>query len=48
MENSLTVISRGKDVAIVEKAAEGAKIQYKEVSGRDITITIDDGLSDTL
>ncbi|KLO18226.1 ATPase V1/A1 complex subunit E [Schizopora paradoxa] len=48
MEPSVIVSARKKDVSVVEKAAEGAKAQYKEISGRDVEYSINGDLSDTL
>ena len=48
MESNVTVISRSKDTSVTQKAADGAKKQYAEISGRDVNITITGGLSDTL
>jgi len=46
LESDATLVSRKKDVSLVEKAAEGAKKQYKEISGRDVSYTVDGTLSD--
>ena len=48
MESNVTVISRCKDTSVTQKAANGAKKQYAEISGRDVNITITGDLSDTL
>ena len=48
MESEVTVISRPKDVELVEKAVEGAKEQYSSLSGREITVNISEELSDTM
>ena len=48
MKSNVTVISRSKDTSVVQKAADGAKKQYAEISGRDVNITITGDLSDTL
>ncbi|PAV17739.1 ATPase V1 A1 complex subunit E [Pyrrhoderma noxium] len=48
MESEVTVISRPKDVELVEKAVESAKEQYSSLSGREITVNISEELSDTI
>lgn len=48
MESTVTVSARSKDLSIVEKAAEGAKTQYKEISGRDVEYAVNGDLSDNL
>ena len=47
LESSVTVHARKKDSALVKKAAEGAKEQYKEISGRDVDIDVDASLADS-
>jgi len=46
LEPEIVVYSRKKDTSIVAHAAEGAKAQYKEISGRDVSITVQGTLSD--
>lgn len=46
LEPSVTVIARSKDVSIAETAAEGARRQYNEISGRDVEVYVDGSLSD--
>ncbi|KAF8577743.1 ATPase V1/A1 complex subunit E [Ramaria rubella] len=46
LEPAITVHSRKKDVIIVERAAVGATAQYKDMSGRDVTITVEGTLTD--
>ncbi|KIJ39910.1 hypothetical protein M422DRAFT_780918 [Sphaerobolus stellatus SS14] len=46
MEPEITVHSRKKDTSLAGRAAEGAKAQYKEISGRDISIKVEGSLSD--
>lgn len=48
MEPLVIVSARKKDLSVVEKAAEGAKAQYKEISGRDVEYSINGDLSDNL
>ena len=48
MESNVTVISRSKDTSVVQKAADGAKKQYVEISGWGVNINITGDLSDTL
>ncbi|KAI5117056.1 hypothetical protein M0805_005295 [Coniferiporia weirii] len=48
MEPEVTVIARPKDVTLVEKAAEGARAQYTELSGRDATVSVVGDLSNTI
>lgn len=40
MEQDVKVISRKEDESIVKKASDGAKTQYKEVSGRDVNVSV--------
>ena len=44
----MKIISRKKDKLIAVAAAEGAKQQYKEISGMDVEFTVDNSLSDTM
>ena len=46
LEPAATVHCRKKDVSFVERASQGAKKQYKGISGRDITITVEGILAD--
>jgi len=48
MESEVKVLAREKDTKLVEKAAEGAKQQYVEISGRDVNITVVGELSNTI
>jgi V-type H+-transporting ATPase subunit E len=48
LEPSVTVISRAKDKALVERASEDASSQYTEISGRQVKISVDASLSDDL
>lgn len=48
MEAEVKVISRAKDTKLVERAADSAKRQYAEISGRDVSIFIEGGLPDSL
>jgi V-type H+-transporting ATPase subunit E len=48
MEPEVTVVARKKDKKVAESAAEGAKNQYKEISGLDVEFTVDNSLSDTM
>jgi len=48
LEPEIVVLSRKKDTGIVQKAVEGAKIQYKEISGRDVGVTVEGSLSDDI
>lgn len=48
MEAEVKVYSRAKDVKLVQKAVDGAKRQYGEISGRDVNITVVGELSDTM
>jgi V-type H+-transporting ATPase subunit E len=45
LEPAVTVHARKKDVSIVERAAQGAKAQYKDISGRDVNITVEGSLA---
>ena len=47
LEPEVTIVSRKKDKKIVERAAEGARRQYKEISGNDVEFTVDNSFSDT-
>jgi len=46
LEPDVVIVARKKDGEVVKKAAEGAKTQYKEISGRDVNFTIEGTLSD--
>jgi len=46
LEPEVTVIARKKDVLLVERAAEGAKFQYKEMSGREVNVNVEGTLAD--
>jgi len=46
LEPKAIIRTREKDADIVNKAAEGAKKQYKEISGRDVEFEVDNSLSD--
>lgn len=48
METNVTVVVRSKDKSIIQKASEGAKGQYREISGRDVNISVSGELSDTM
>ncbi len=48
MEPTVIISARSKDVSIVEKASEGAKAQYKEISGREVEYSLNGDLSDNL
>jgi len=48
METNVTVVVRSKDKSIIQKASEGAKGQYREISGRDVNISVSGELSDTI
>lgn len=41
LEENVILYSRTKDVSIVEAASEGAREQYKEISGRTVTISVE-------
>ncbi|GJJ06063.1 hypothetical protein Clacol_000251 [Clathrus columnatus] len=45
LEENVTLYSKKKDVSVVETAAEGAKGQYKEISGRTIIFSVEGELS---
>ncbi|KIM20685.1 hypothetical protein M408DRAFT_333849 [Serendipita vermifera MAFF 305830] len=45
MEPDVTVISRASDASIVQSAVDAAIKNYKEISGRDVKVTVEDGLS---
>lgn len=44
----MTLLSRKSDVKIVEAAAENAKKQYKDISGRDVKYSVDGSLADNM
>jgi len=46
LEPQLTVLARPKDESIVKNAADGAKTQYHEISGRNVDITVSATLND--
>ncbi|KAG8982427.1 hypothetical protein FRB90_006819, partial [Tulasnella sp. 427] len=46
MEPTVTVKCRAKDKGLTEKAAEGAKQQYTEISGLKVSVTVDGSLAD--
>ena len=46
LEPAATVHCRKKDASVVERAIQVAKKQYKEISGRDVTITLEGTLAD--
>ncbi|EJD07916.1 vacuolar H+ ATPase E1 [Fomitiporia mediterranea MF3/22] len=48
MDTEVLVIARPKDEQLVQKAAEGAKEQYRSISGRDVSITVVTELSDNI
>lgn len=48
LEPSATVHTRAKDEAITERALEGAKKTYYEMSGREVEVELDASLSDEL
>lgn len=45
MAAKVTIAHRPKDKDLVKKAAEAAKKQYKEASGRDVEIDFDGSLA---
>ncbi|KAK0225402.1 ATPase, V1/A1 complex, subunit E [Armillaria fumosa] len=44
LEPSVTLLARKQDVSLVEEAAANAAQAYKEISGRDVTYTIEGSL----
>ncbi|QRW21066.1 V-type H+-transporting ATPase subunit E [Rhizoctonia solani] len=44
LEPSATVSARPKDVGLVEKAVQAAQAEYKEISGRDVEVKVEDTL----
>ncbi|KAI0288308.1 ATPase V1/A1 complex subunit E [Russula brevipes] len=48
LEPSATVYTRPKDAAIAERAIDGAKTTYFEISGRQVEVDLDASLSDEL
>lgn len=46
LEPAATVHCRKKDVLVVESVSQGAKKQYREISGRDIIIATEGTLAD--
>lgn len=46
LEPAVTVHARKKDISIVERAARGAQVQYHEISGRDVSVTVEGTLAD--
>jgi V-type H+-transporting ATPase subunit E len=46
LEPSVSVSARGKDKAVVERAVQDAAAQYKEISGREVKVSVDGSLSD--
>ncbi|CAE7139617.1 unnamed protein product [Rhizoctonia solani] len=41
LETSATVSAREKDVALVQKAVQAAQAEYKDISGRDVTVEVE-------
>jgi V-type H+-transporting ATPase subunit E len=48
LESNVTVLSRPKDKALVESAVSDATEQYKEISGREVKVSVKDELNDEL
>jgi len=48
LEPSVIVHARSKDTGLANQAADGAKRQYGEISGRDVEIDVDGSLGDDL
>lgn len=48
MEPSVTVKCRPKDKGLTEKAAEGAKQQYTEISGLKAEVSVEGSLTDDM
>lgn len=48
MEPSVTIHARGKDQEVATHAAESAKQNYKEISGRDISFEVQGTLADDI
>ncbi|PCH37099.1 vacuolar H+ ATPase E1 [Wolfiporia cocos MD-104 SS10] len=48
LESEVTVHAREVDVEIVERAVEGAKSQYTEVSGREVNVSVQGSLSNDI
>ncbi|KAF8492300.1 putative vacuolar ATP synthase subunit E [Gautieria morchelliformis] len=46
LEPVATVYCRKKDTLVVQRATQGAMKQYEEMSGRDVTITVEGTLAD--
>jgi len=46
LEPEVRVLARKKDQAIAQQAADGASKAYKELSGRDVQVSVDATLSD--
>ncbi len=45
MEPAVTIHCRVSDVAIVQQAVQTAQSNYKEISGRDVKVDVEGGLS---
>ncbi|KAH9918763.1 ATPase V1/A1 complex subunit E [Epithele typhae] len=48
LEPDVTVHAREMDVALVQRASDGAATQYKEISGRTVSVTVVGSLSDDI
>jgi hypothetical protein len=40
MERDVTIVSRGADVSTVQRAVEAATKNYKDISGRDVNVSV--------
>jgi V-type H+-transporting ATPase subunit E len=46
LEPAVTVHARRKDSDVIQKAVDGSKQAYKDISGKDVSIQIEESLSD--
>lgn len=46
LESEVTILTRKRDAGLVEKAAEGALKTFKDISGRDMSYSVEGSLSD--
>lgn len=46
LEPAITVHARRKDSDVIQKAVDGSKQAYKDISGKDVNIQIEESLSD--
>lgn len=45
MESEVTVTTKSSDVQTAQKASKDAEAEYKEKSGKEVKVTVEEGLS---